>query len=156
MADTADSIAALSGLPTAELRDRWRTGYRKAPPPCLSRDLLIRGIAYQLQAQARGGLSPATKRELRSLARQLTADGQTAFGGSLKPGARLVREWRNRTHTVIVRENSFEYNGHRYRSLTQIAWAITGAHWSGPRFFGLKASKSSRRSPETDRDTHSA
>jgi hypothetical protein len=153
MADMADSIAALSGLPTAELRARWRAGYRKAPPPCLSRDLLIRGIAYQLQAQARGGLSPATKRQLRTLTRQLKADGQTALGGSLKPGARLVREWRNRTHIVIVRENSYEYKGHRYRSLTQIAWAITGAHWSGPRFFGLKASKSSRRSLETDRDT---
>ena len=153
MADTASSVAALSGLPTAELRARWRTSYRKAPPPCLSRDLLIRGIAYQLQAQACGGLSPATKRQLRSLARQLAADGQTAFGGSLKPGARLIREWRNRTHTVIVRENGFEYNGHRYPSLTRIAWAITGAHWSGPRFFGLRASKSTRTHPETDGDT---
>ena len=55
----------------------------------------------------------------------------------LKPGARLVREWRGRTHTVTVTEDGFEYAGTSYPSLTKIAKKITGAHWSGPRFFGL-------------------
>ena len=58
-------------------------------------------------------------------------------GGVLKTGATLVRQWRGHTHTVLVRENGFEYDGQRYRSLTVIAERITGAHWSGPRFFGL-------------------
>src|SRR5580700_8003659 len=56
---------------------------------------------------------------------------------SLKPGAGLVREWRGRTHTVTVTEDGFEYAGTSYPSLTKIAKKITGAHWSGPRFFGL-------------------
>ena len=55
----------------------------------------------------------------------------------LKTGATLVRQWRGFTHTVLVREDGFEYEGRRYRSLTVIAEQITGAHWSGPRFFGL-------------------
>jgi hypothetical protein len=58
-------------------------------------------------------------------------------GGALNTGATLVRQWRGRTHTVLVREEGFEYEGQRYRSLTVIAERITGAHWSGPRFFGL-------------------
>ena len=51
---------------------------------------------------------------------------------SLKPGARLVREWRGQTHTVAVTEDGFEYAGKSYASLTRIAKEITGAHWSGP------------------------
>ena len=58
-------------------------------------------------------------------------------GGMLKTGTRLVRQWRGHTHTVLVREGGFEYDGQRYRSLTVIAERITGAHWSGPRFFGV-------------------
>jgi hypothetical protein len=58
-------------------------------------------------------------------------------GGALNTGATLVRQWRGRTHTVLVSENGFEYEGRRYRSLTVIAERITGVHWSGPRFFGL-------------------
>ena len=58
-------------------------------------------------------------------------------GMCLRPGTRLVREWRGRTHTVVAMENGFEYAGKTFPSLTKIAHAITGAHWSGPRFFGL-------------------
>ena len=63
---------------------------------------------------------------------------------SLKPGARLVREWRGRIHTVTVTEDGFEYTGTSYPSLTKIANKITGGHWSGPRFFGLAASGKDR------------
>ena len=63
---------------------------------------------------------------------------------SLKPGARLMREWRGSTHTVVVTENGFEYAGEVFPSLTRIAHAITGAHWSGPRFFGLIRKRTSK------------
>ena len=63
--------------------------------------------------------------------------GSFDAGGVLKTGASLVRRWRGHTHTVLVGEDGFEYDGQRYRSLTVIAERITGAHWSGPRFFGL-------------------
>ena len=86
-----------------------------------------------------GGLGKATLRKLRTLAKTLRATGRVGPtpGLSLKPGVRLVREWRGRTHTVTVTEDGFDYAGTSYPSLSNIAKKITGAHWSGPRFFGL-------------------
>lgn len=138
-----EKITELSGLQTCELRMRWQKYYRVEAPDHLSRDLLTRGIAHKIQEDHQGGLSQSTKRRLRTLAQKLDTEGNTSFdpGQFLKPGAKLVREWRNRTHNVIVREDGYDYDGHRYRSLTQIARMITGAHWSGPRFFGLKDQK---------------
>ena len=101
--------------------------------------MLIRGIGYRLQELQYGGLGKSTRRKLKTLAKMFRTTGQVAPdpGLSLKPGARLVREWRGRTHTVTVREDGFEYAGVNYPSLTKVAKKITGAHWSGPRFFGL-------------------
>lgn len=92
-----------------------------------------------MQERAHGGLAPAVKRRLRNLVAEIEAKGTRIFdpGVVLKPGARLVREWAGQTHTVIVLETGFDYDGERYASLSRIAARITGAHWSGPRFFGL-------------------
>jgi hypothetical protein len=92
-----------------------------------------------MQERAHGGLAPAIKRRLRVLAAEVEANGAGAFAPALllKPGTRLLREWGGKTHTVIVLDDGFEYDGERHHSLTQIARRITGAHWSGPRFFGL-------------------
>ena len=86
-------------------------------------------------------MGKTTRRKLRTLAKTLRATGRIGPTPSLslKPGARLVREWHGRTHTVTVTEDGFEYAGTSYPSLTMIAKKITGAHWSGPRFFGLLA-----------------
>lgn len=135
-----------------ELRREWRRLYCSEPPR-ISRDLLIRGIGYRLQELQYGGLGKSTRRKLKTLAKMFRTTGQVAPdpGLSLKPGARLVREWRDRTHTVTVTEEGFEYAGVSYPSLTKIAKAITGAHWSGPRFFGL-ARASAPRPNENDND----
>jgi hypothetical protein len=100
---------------------------------------LLRSIAYRLQELEHGGLSKTTRRKLKTLAKMVRTTGRVAPdpGVSLKPGARLVREWRGRTHTVTVTEDGFDYAGTSYPSLTRITKKITGAHWSGPRFFGL-------------------
>jgi hypothetical protein len=91
-----------------------------------------------------GGLSKATQRKLVALTKELQKNGSIASdpGPRVRPGARLVREWRGRTHTVVVTEVGFEYAGKLYFSLSKIAQTITGPHWSGPRFFGLNRSKS--------------
>jgi len=138
-----DEIGLLQGLPTHELKIAWRQLYRSEPPRCMPRDLMIRALAYRMQERAQGGLSPATKRKLRSLVAEIDAKVMQVFdpGVALKPGARLVREWAGQTHTVIVIEDGFEYDGERYPSLTKIAAKITGAHWSGPRFFGIGKTK---------------
>lgn len=152
--DVNREIAGLPDLSRAELRIRWHQCYQSTAPDRLSRDLLVRGIAFKLQEQALGGLSQSTKRKLQSLAKRLKTEDRTAFdfGTTLKPGAKLVREWHNRTHTVIVREEGFDYNGQRYRSLSHIARLITGVHWSGPRFFGLRQSPSARIRGESNYD----
>ena len=123
-----------------DLRREWRRLYRNDPPR-ISRDLLILGIAYRLQEIQHGGLGKATLRKLRTLAKTLRSTGRVGPtpGLALKPGARLVREWHGRTHTVTVTEDGFDYAGISYTSLSHIAKKITGAHWSGPRFFGLLA-----------------
>ena len=123
-----------------ELRCEWRRLYNNDSPR-ISRDLLVLGIAYRRQEIEHGGLGKATLRKLETLAKTLRNTGRVGPTPSLtlKPGARLVREWRGRTHTVTVTEDGFEYGGMSYLSLTKIAKKITGAHWSGPRFFGLLA-----------------
>ena len=105
----------------------------------MPRDLMIRAIAHRLQERTHGGLAPAAKRKLRSLVAEIETKGAQVFdpGIALKPGARLVREWAGETHTVIVLDDGFDYDGERYPSLSKIAAKITGAHWSGPRFFGI-------------------
>ena len=116
----------------------WRQLHRTGPPQGLSRDLLIRALATQLQEQTHGGASRVLRRRLQTLAGEFEK-GSASFDPGVVPkiGTTLAREWRGRTHLVLVREDGFEYEGRRYRSLTVIAERITGAHWSGPRFFGL-------------------
>ena len=133
-----------------------RTAQRVAAPlsqPAarLSRDLLIRAIAYRIQELRYGGLSKATRRKLAALVNAPQSEGEIApeTAQKIRPGARLVREWNGRTHTVTVKEEGFTYAGRSYRSLTAIAREITGAQWSGPRFFGL-----ARRSPATGHPSH--
>ena len=94
----------------------------------LSRDLIIRGVADKLQLRAHGGPSRALQRRVRILANEFEK-GVRSFdpGGMLKTGVTLVRQWRGRTHTILVREEGFEYEGQRYRSLTVIAERITGS-----------------------------
>ena len=131
-------LAGLLDRSTQELRLVWRQLHRAGPPVGLSRDLLIRALAYDLQERTHGGASAALWRRLQSLAKA-SEKGALAVdrGIVLKAGTTLVRQWRGHTHTVLVQKDGFEHEGQRYRSLTVIAERITGAHWSGPRFFGL-------------------
>jgi DUF2924 family protein len=123
-----------------ELRGEWRRLHRMPPPMRLSRDLLIRGISYKLQERAYGGLSMATARKLEQAAADPLSRGaaKPTPSVSLRPGTRLVREWRGVTHMVLIHADGIEWRGQRYRSLSVVARTITGARWSGPRFFGLR------------------
>ena len=136
--DVEAEIAGLLDRSTQELRLAWREFHRAGPPLGLSRDLMIRALAYELQQRAHGGASAALRRRLQSLA-GASEKGALAVDPRivLKAGTTLVRQWRGHTHTVLVDKDGFEHEGQRYRSLTIIAERITGAHWSGPRFFGL-------------------
>lgn len=135
-------LAELQGLDTASLRSLWEEAYGRLPPKSLRRDLLLRALAYRVQEQAYGGLSKAARKQLARLAED--GSGWTVppklTPPRLKPGTRLLREWGGIVHQVTVLEDGFEHRGSRYTSLSQIAREITGARWSGPRFFGLRDS----------------
>jgi hypothetical protein len=131
-------IAELLDRSTQELRIAWRQLHRTGQPQGLSRDLLIRALAHELQERAAGGANRALRRRLQTLAREFDKKSGS-FDPGIVPntGTTLVRQWRGHAHTVFVRDDGFEYEDQHYRSLTVIAERITGAHWSGPRFFGL-------------------
>jgi hypothetical protein len=143
--ELARKIATLTDLTAQQLRTEWLRLYRSHPPR-LSRDLLVRTIAYRMQELAYGGLSKRTQRRLVALTKELQTNGSITSdpGPRVRPGVGLVREWRGRTHTVVVTEDGFEYAGKTYTSLSKIAQTITGAHWSGPRFFGLNRGEAVR------------
>jgi len=141
--DVAAELARLEALTNFELRAEWRRLHAMQPPKSLSRDLLLRGITYKIQERAFGGLS-------KSPLRNLTGTVPDGFSAQhyrsaprivVKPGTRLVHEWNGETHTVLVHDDGVEWRGKRYRSLSVVAREITGAHWSGPRFFGLTSKK---------------
>ncbi len=132
--EVARKIAGLAELNRENLITRWRAAYGAPPPRKLSRALMEKALAYEIQCRAFGGLSGAAKRALRAVA--ASKDGSTG-PRLLNPGARLVREWNGTVHEVDVSGDGYVWQDQRYRSLTAIARAITGTKWSGPRFFGL-------------------
>jgi hypothetical protein len=122
-----------------ELDATWRR-LRKEPLPPIAVDLLRRGIGWHLQVDHYGGLSRDAERELARVAAGSLPVLPARASASLRPGTRLVRSWHGTTYAVLVTEGGFEFDGRPYTSLTTIAREITGAAWSGPRFFGLHAS----------------
>ncbi len=138
--DLSQKLTALADLDTTGLRREWRRLYRSHPPLHIRRDLLVLAIAWKLQEKVYGGLTAAQKRKLAEIAEDLRKNGDLSGSPAIrmKPGLRLVREWRGETHDVLVLEDGFEWNGERRRSLSTNAREITGTRWSGPRFFGLQ------------------
>jgi hypothetical protein len=134
--DVERALAALAELDRTALLERWRTAFGRDAPPRLSRALMEKAIAYDVQVKAFGGLSARTRRTLKAAAK---ADGRSALSKLPSCGARLVREWNGALHEVEVLEDGYLWRGARHRSLSAIARAITGTKWSGPRFFGLVA-----------------
>jgi len=133
-------IAQLCDLDIKELRARWRTLLRREAPPHLPRHLLLWVVAYRLQANAFGDLDDGSQRLLGRATS--TKDRSTApksvIPTTVQPGTILSREWNDRMHRVAVLADGFAWNGKTYPSLTKVAFAITGARWNGPRFFGLR------------------
>ena len=154
-------LAALEDLDLHELRMRWRNVFRSMAPAHLPRSLLLRIVAYKIQANAFGDLDRETARYLDGIARDYerrrSADGRRSSKNpppiprvpdrqGLKPGTMLAREHGGVLYRVIVGEGGFSWNGASYKSLSEVARAITGTNWNGPRFFGLRNSKAAQHS----------
>jgi hypothetical protein len=129
-------VENLRSLDKDALRARWRKIFGRDPPPALTKDLLGRMIAWRIQEKFYGGHDKATIKLLDGLARGEAA--KLDAGPQLKPGTVLMREHRGVRHTVTVVPNGFVWQEQTYRSLSTVAYAITGTSWNGPRFFGLR------------------
>jgi hypothetical protein len=143
-------IAELQRLAMPELLERWRVLMGTEPPP-YNKPFLLKRLVYRVQELAYGGLPMSTYQEME---RVLNDVGYDALGGTRteqsakrttrqKPGhpvtgTRLVREWQGQCYEVLVTHDGFEFEGRPYKSLTAITKAITGTHWNGPNFFGLR------------------
>ena len=124
-------LAALDDMEASQLRERWRAITGSAAPKVRA-PLLRLALAWEIQANAQGGLSRTTRQDLAKV-----AGGKDATL-KLSPGTKLVREWKGVLHTVMVDDAGvLNWNGRQWNSTSAIARAITGTRWSGPRFFGL-------------------
>lgn len=138
MSKADQQLAELESLSRLELRARWTELTDGAPRPRMSPALLRLALAWEVQARAGGGLSRATQQQLAQL-----AGGKTRTA-AVQPGMRLVREWQGKAHVVTVEPGAdgqgpvIRWDGRTWRSLSEVARAITGTRWSGPAFFGLK------------------
>jgi hypothetical protein len=157
-------LTELERLSLDDLRLRWRNNWGRIAPGPLSRGLLLRVMAYRLQAEAFGDLDRKTIRMLERLANDV-ADKSTANGSGtpgsdeilsrsayepliLKSGALLIREWQGRLERVTVVDDGFAWNGTTYASLSAAAFAITGTKWNGHRFFGVRRRRDNVRVAE--------
>ena len=143
MNDTQPSVAArlaeLATLPMSELWVVWDRYFTRRPEHP-NRTHIESRLAYKIQEEAFGGLAMATRQRLEAIGAQHSKIKLRAKPRELNfaPGTVLLREWGEREHQVTVTaEGLFDYEGSTFKSLTAVARHITGAHWSGPLFFGL-------------------
>src|SRR5712671_4314848 len=116
-------IGQLPALSLLELRTRWKTLFGHSAPKSLRQNFLARAVAYQMQVEAYGGLSVATKCRLREIVSAVRIGDANAMLGSsrIKPGTQMIRQWQNTTHTVTALAEGFEWNGRTFKSLSAVA-----------------------------------
>jgi hypothetical protein len=135
----SDELSTINSLSREELTEQWEKAHQRPSPKGISRRLLKYSAAYHLQVKVFGGLKSKVRKQLHPLRNKTSSSSAIKKRRQtiLKPGARLIRDWHGQTYTVVVTDNGFKCNGDQYSSLSKVATAITGARWSGPRFFGL-------------------
>jgi len=152
----AARIAKLQQMSTAQLREEWRTVMGEEPRSH-NRQWMFKRLAWAIQALEYGGLSERAKQRLEELlpfaevwmplgrkAFPKATNGRHTNGRPLTSGTVIVRDYKGRTIAVTVLEEGFECDGKRYPSLTAVAKAVTGSHWNGHHFFGLKGNGRAR------------
>src|ERR1700730_17291668 len=144
-----DELDRLAVMPIVQLRTRYREVLKADPPKAFGPDLLRRSIAHRIQEKAYGGLSRSAQRLLDQMMKAYAAkpNGKIVLPRRIKPGSVLVREWKGKSHRVMVLAEGFAYDGKTFGNLSEIAVLITGTRWNGPRFFGLRSKAEESEEP---------
>jgi hypothetical protein len=144
-----NELDELAVMPIVQLRIRYGQLFRSDPPKAFGPDLLRRSIAHRIQEKAYGGLSRSAQRLLDQMMKAYAAKpgGKIVLPRRIKPGSVLVREWKGKSHRVMVLAEGFAYDGETFGNLSEIAVLITGTRWNGPRFFGLRSKTQEREEP---------
>lgn len=135
--DILKEYAALEAMDTKELLSEWNRYFDVPPQSRNNRTYLINQIIYRKQELTYGGLTKSTIDRLEALAEGKTVQQRRRDVGRLAVGTRLVREVKGVEHHVYVLADGYEYQGLKYKSLSGVAFAITGTRWNGNAFFGL-------------------
>lgn len=139
-------LAELPRLPMSELKAKWQELIGPNPPQ-YNREVLVSRLAHRLQELAYRGLSRSCREQMERLlqeagydeiGRKPTRPARGRTRDAMVAGTKLIREWGGERHEVTAVPGGFEYRGRGYRSLTAVAQVISGSHWSGPAFFGLR------------------
>jgi len=141
-------VAELNDMDLARLRKRWRELF-DAEPPSYGKSSMMKRLAYRIQELAYGGLPGEVRDQMGRILHDAGYDDLGRKGNVKKqtgpiPGTLLIREWKGGRHEVTALENGFEYRGRRFRSLSAVAFHITGTKWNGPAFFGLRENGGSK------------
>lgn len=140
--DLEQRVARTSALDAGPLQNKWEALFGAESSQNLGRSFMVRALSYRIQEKALGALKPSALRIL-----DRVADARSSVESSRSPkrranaGTILIREWRGVSHRVTVLDHDVVYDGRRYKSLSEVARLITGTHWSGPMFFGLRNRK---------------
>jgi len=137
--EVVSKVQQLLALDPAALKEKWKDLFSEDPSPQIGRSLLIRAIAYRLQQKALGSLKPSTQRILDRISDgHASVESKRAPSREANAGTVLIRKWQGVSHRITVLDRDVVYRGRRYKSLSEVARVITGTHWSGPLFFGIK------------------
>lgn len=139
-----EHVKSISLMSADERKAEWTKTFKSPPPAAFGAGLLARALAAHAQEKVYGALTKSELRRLQKLHRDAPGPGRSRPASDLEPGTMLSRSWHGEVHEVLVLEGGFAYRGCQYSSLTVIAKQITGAVWSGPRFFGLHSPRLKR------------
>jgi hypothetical protein len=127
----SEKVRSIPEMSRVELAAEWQAQFGTPPPPKLRMELMLPVLIYRIQENAYGLSAPKGKSRIEVL---VVAANSRRF----KTGTKIIREWRGKVHEVTVTPEGYLYGGETYKSLSAIAYRITGTKWSGPAFFGTK------------------
>lgn len=135
-----DITGNLTSLSLDDLRQKWSLAWGLEPHPRIGRTMLLKSLEHKILEREAGALTSEQRQRLGQLIKSYKRNPNCFDENvpALKPGTRLVRNWNGKRYSVLVQNTGYEYKDKLYKSLSQVAFEITGTRWNGWVFFDLK------------------